>query len=519
MPRETHLFQSAESGIRWWRTDSRLLVTVVWLVGIVAFFAVEEQYLRPGRQQAEAARTASISETQVQDSRLKSAEPGDSAIVIKEAAPSIIFTPVNSVHFQSAAPGAETSASVPPATAPPIRHSAPMHEQMVTPGNFEYIGAFRPPHITGTVRNFTFGGWAMAFHDGGDADGKSDGCPGSLFLTGHRQQDLVAEISIPRPFISASRSMDEIPVASVLQPLTDVTNGIRDYMTQGSSEPFQIGGLCVVGNRLHWTLYKYYNVQTVDYPSHGASSLKLSDPAPQGLWHLGPSNSGRSEWHSYKHAGYIFEIPPDQARQWWFGGRNLISGLQIATGLNIASHGPAMFAYSLPNGNAADDHDVDALPLLYNDLSRPAPGFIPSDRWTGGAWLTLNDKQTVIVTGRKSLGESYYGEARPDDCSSDKGFHGAPYEAQMRFYAPQALAASAAGKADPTTIQPWDVWDHNSPGGGFSQYLFPTCTQLLGGLAYDRRNNILYLAQINAGTTTDQPYEPLPVIHVFRIIP
>lgn len=480
----------------------------VWLSGVAAFLVVAKEYLRPAQQEAAMAGMQSASDTNMQRSTISRAEPESNAIAIREVVPKILLS---ADHPVSALPT--------PVPAPPIRHSAPLHEQMVTPGNFEYLGAFRPPHVATTDRSFSYGGWAMAYHDRGDAHGEADGCPGSLFLTGHRQQDLVAEISIPRPVISASHSMDKLPVAAVLQPLSDVTNGIRDDMTQGSSEPFQIGGLCVVGDRLHWTLYKYYNVQTINYPSHGTSSLKLSDPAPEGLWHLGPSNSGRSEWHSYKHAGYIFEIPPDQARQWWFGGRNLISGLQIATGLNIASHGPAMFAYTLPPGEAAENQEVDALPLLFNDLSRPAPDFIPSDRWTGGAWLTLNNKHTVIATGRKSLGESYYGEARPDDCSPDKGFHGAPYEAQMRFYAPQALAASAAGKTDPTSIRPWDVWDHNSAGGGFSQYLFPTCSQLLGGLAYDRRNNILYVVQIDAGTTADQPYESLPVIHVFRIIP
>lgn len=402
---------------------------------------------------------------------------------------------------------------------PTIRHVAPLHEQMLTPGNFEYLGAFRPPHVQNPDATFSYGGWAMAYHDRGDEGGESDGHPGSLFLTGHRQQDLVAEISIPRPLISANHSMDELPEASVLQPLTDLTGGIRKFMTQGSSEPFQIGGLCVVGDRLHWTLYKFYNVQAIDYPSHGTSSLALSSPSPEGLWHLGPSNTGQSQWISYKHAGYIFDIPENQARQWWFGGRNLISGLQIATGLNIASHGPAMFAYSLPASNAAEKPDVDAIPLLYNDLSRPASGYVPSDRWTGGAWLTLNDKHTVIITGRKSLGESYYGDARAGDCTIDKGFHGAPYEAQIRFYAPQALAASAAGKTDPTSITPWDVWNQDSPGGGFNQYLFPTCSQYLGGLAYDRKNNLLYVAQIDAGTTTNEPYEPVPAIHVFQIVP
>lgn len=520
MSAETHFTNSREPAAPLKKSALQVMVAGLGLVGVVALFGRNGLNPRPDSLPAamtdiavndaamttESPLTALDTEdnipqiaTEVREQQLADAEAQETALSepVVDEVPAPVFRARSSVSA--------------------IRHVAPLHEQMVTPGNFEYLGAFRPPHTDNGKARFSYGGWAMAFHERGDAGGETDGYSGSLFLTGHRQEDLVAEISIPQPVIS--RSMDELPVASVLQPLSDITAGIREYMTQGSSEPFQIGGLCVVGDRIHWTLYKYYNVQTVDYPSHGVSSLSLSDPRPEGLWHLGPSNTGRSEWHSYKHAGYIFEIPPDQAQQWWFGGRNLISGLQIATGLNIASHGPAMFAYSLPEGTASKNQDLDALPLAYNDIARPAPDFIPSDRWTGGAWLTLDDKHTVIIVGRKSLGESYYGEARPHDCSSDKGFHGAPYEAQVRFYAPQLLAATAARKTDPTSVVPWDVWDHDSPGGGFHRYLFPTCTQMLGGVAYDRKNNLLYVAQIDAGTTIDQPYASLPAIHVFRIVP
>ena len=515
MSLENHVFDSQETVSGWRPTiGTRSLLNVVWLAAVAGIVVFADTYVTDYRQRAAVAKIDSSL-----DSRI-SAVTNNSTEIEKETAPSPTTSEFISPELPDAALVPAAPAAPPDsAVVPPIRHQAPLHEEMLTPGNFEYLGAFRPPHVKTADQSFGFGGWAMAYSERGDANGETDGHPGSLYLSGHRQQDLVAEISIPRLLISPSHSMDELPVATVLQPLSDVTAGIRDYMTQGSSEPFQIGGLCVVGDRLHWTLYKYYNVGSIDYPSHGSSALTLSDPAPEGLWHLGPSDTGRSQWHSYKHAGYIFEIPDDQARQWWFGGRNLISGLQIATGLDIASHGPAMFAYGLPLRSAAETHDIDAIPLLYNELQRPAPGFNPADRWTGGAWLTLNDKHTVIITGRQSLGQSYYGEARPQDCSTDKGFHGAPYEAQVRFYAPQALAASAAGKIDPCAVTPWDVWNHNSPGGGFSQYLFPTCTQLLGGLAYDRRNNLLYLAQINGGTTKDEPYVPLPVIHVFRIVP
>lgn len=47
--------------------------------------------------------------------------------------------------------------------------------------------------------------------------------------------------------------------------------------------------------------------------------------------------------------------------------------------------------------------------------------------------------------------------------------------------------------------------------------MFDTCGKLVGGLTYDRHRNLLYLVQVDAGKTSDDEYESLPVIHVFRI--
>ncbi|MCA9035081.1 MAG: hypothetical protein KDA91_08125 [Planctomycetaceae bacterium] len=399
----------------------------------------------------------------------------------------------------------------------PHYHASPLHEAMVTPGNFMYLGAFRAPHVDENreASRFCYGGWTLAYNPDGDPSGSSDGFAGSLFISSDPTQELIAEISIPQPVTAKPRFLDAIPAANILQSFGDPTGGIRGSMTGDSSEPFRYGGLHVIDGRLHWTMYKYYNVETIDFPSHGVSTLDLNRPEPQGPWHLGPSETGRSEWHSYKHAGYILRVPDDYANQWFYGHK-LISGLQIATGLNIASHGPSLFAYSLPTVATSPGRSLDALPLMYNDISRPARDFNPADRWTGGAWLRLGEKNTIIISGRKALGEVYYGEARPGDCTIDKGYHGAPYESQIRFYAPQALVAASRHSLDPTGIEPWYIWDGNSPGGGPAQYLFPSCTQYLGGIACDPEHNLLYLVQIDGGATSDREFDPLPVIHVFR---
>jgi hypothetical protein len=399
----------------------------------------------------------------------------------------------------------------------PIRHPARLHDQMITPGNFEYVGAFRPPHVEFDGVTFGYGGWGIAYRPDGDPDGADDGFPGSLFLVGHPQHQLVAELSIPVPFVSRLKLADELPVGHVLQPFFDVTGGVQKAMSGDSSEPFQIGGLLVTGHKLHWTLHKFYNVQGIDYPSHGTAELGQIPTKAAGPWHLGPADTGIPEWHSYKHAGYILEIPQSEADQ-WFGGRNLISGLQISTGLQYSSQGPAMFAYRLPNENLPPGSTLDAVPLCWYSEEQPLPGHHPADRWTGSAWLTLGKKQAVIVVGRISHGEVHYGEPRPGDCSPYKGYHGPPYDVEVAFYSPASLIHVAHGSTPALGLAPWLRWTNTFDGGSISQYLFRTCGQDVGGLAYDRDHNLLYLTQIDAALTSDNKFETLPIIHVFRIV-
>lgn len=400
---------------------------------------------------------------------------------------------------------------------PSVRHPAALHDTMITPGNFEYLGAFRPPRIEQNGTTFAYGGSCVAYRSDGDLSGPRDGYPGSLYLVGHQNHQKVAEISIPVPHYSEYRRADDLPVAETLQPFADMTDGLLAEMTAGSSEHFQLGGLLVTNSLLHWTMHKYYNVSNIDYPSHGTSGLDMQASIADGPWHLGPMHSGRPEWHSYKHAGYLFEIPPGEAKQ-WFGGRNLISGLQISTGLQASSQGPAMFAYSLPPEGTPPNASLSATPLVWYSEQQPIERHHPADRWSGGAWLTLGNKQAIVIAGRKALGDYYYGEARPQDCTPDKGYHGPPYEVELLFYSPASLIHVANGSLPAVGLAPWFRWDNMSEGGGLNQYMFDTCSQQVGGIAYDRQRNLLYLVQLNAAKTRDHEYDPLPVIHVFRIM-
>lgn len=416
-------------------------------------------------------------------------------------------------------PKRDQESSAPGVTAPrpqrikSIRQQTPEHAQMLTPGNFVYVGAFRPPLTDAAGHRFTWGGTAVSWRPPRTGF-SSELNPGTLYLVGHDHEQLVAELSIPGAVISKEKRPDDLPVAEIVQPLTDITAGVLDALTNGSSEPFKLGGLQVDGDRLYWTMYKYYNVSGEDYLSHGSSSLDLSNPDVEGLWHLGPRNSGQDRWHSYKHAGYMCRIPQALADE-VLGGRRLMSGLQISTGRMYSSQGPALFAFPCPNESTRSGANLNALPLLWYPMDREAPAHHPMDRWMGAAWLALAGRHSIVFVGRKAHGPVYYGEARPTDCYPDKGYHGDSYEVQMLFYAPGSLI-QASNRGVPNS-NPWYRWDSNTPGGSIDRFMYQQCGRDIGGLAYDPQRNVIYLVEVNGGTLKENRYDPVPIVHVFQI--
>ena len=396
------------------------------------------------------------------------------------------------------------------------RHVASLHPEMITPGNFEYLGAFIPPHFEDNLNSFAYSPGTLAFRADRDRPETETTLPGSLFLAGHAQQQRVAEISIPKPVLSTLKRAEDLPRAEMLQPFSDVTHGIMQGLSDAlDGADFRLGGMQVAGDRLHWTTHVYYNAAQYDTATHGCCSLDLSERSVQGPWHLGDGASAAPECHSDKHAGYIFEIPKAESEK-WFGGKNLISGLWTVTGQQNSSHGPPMFAYRLPDSLPAGG-SVESLPLVWYPMARPLDHHHPANRWGGGAWMTIGNKQAVIIIGQMSLGQVHYGLARPEDCDENKGYHGTPYESQVNFYSPASLIHVAHGAMGPNDVEPWMRWTDQSEGGGFGQYLFPRCYRDVGGVTYDQEHSLLYISQPNAGATPEHPWSAVPLIHVFRI--
>jgi hypothetical protein len=92
---------------------------------------------------------------------------------------------------------------------------------LLHPDDLVYLGAFRlPPGQAESA--WDWGGAALTFYPDGDPQGDEDGFPGSLFGTGHDWTQMVSEVSIPAPVLSASKQLSELPTAVTLQDFADL---------------------------------------------------------------------------------------------------------------------------------------------------------------------------------------------------------------------------------------------------------------------------------------------------------
>ncbi|MCP4688562.1 MAG: hypothetical protein GY859_10960, partial [Desulfobacterales bacterium] len=365
----------------------------------------------------------------------------------------------------------------------------------IAPGDLVYRGAFAFPAGEG----WTISGHAMTYYPGGDPNGANDGHPGSLYAAGSELQDLVGEISIPSP--SMSRNFDDLPKATVLRPLTDITGGLKDTCTFAPGCLYrEVDGLAYLpdADKIAWNLREWYGVEGYDMDSLGWSELDLT--APRGIWHIGSREDGA--FHYQKTCDYLFTAPESFAET-WLEGKRLIAGNQNEAGANGGSQGPSFIALApWEDGDPpAPGQALDALALVYYPeiyecvWEDPAvchlPGYRAVDNWGGAVWAFTSEQSAILVTGRKGLGDNCYGEytdCNNDPCSTSRGYHAWPYETQILFYDPMEITNVVGGSA-----QPWDVLPYatHTPS---SEVFNPSCG-VLGAAAYNDENRMLYIAE------------------------
>ncbi|NQV08998.1 hypothetical protein HQ529_04060 [Candidatus Woesearchaeota archaeon] len=391
-------------------------------------------------------------------------------------------------------------------------------KRLVTHEDIEYMGAFQPERIDGTTDRWGFGLKALTYYPDGDGGGLEDDYSGSLF--GSAFSGKIAEMSIPSPVIPLTKyrinifaPFSELPTSITLQPFVDITGGLMSAiqdLTGPSGVKVSFYSLAYLPkqgaqttDKLYWGLNNPYPAGGDILPTLGWADINLSNIQSAGAWFV--------EGHGFAHVNaYLFEIP----KQWadtYLDGKYLATGRSGGSINTRWSHGPALIAVApWESGNPPSYNDIlDSTDVLYyspfnNDLS----DWRWHDAYAGGAWLTVGNKSAVVFNRLRGAGNFWYGVYRNGECQpgGSKGFSW-PYWGQLVFFDTNDLTDVATGKKE--IYEPEQYLDFRT-----KKYTVPTCDDDLGdnewfkGMAYDRENGILYVAQSNGEA---------PLIHVFQI--
>lgn len=431
---------------------------------------------------------------------------------------------------------------------------------LVRPQDFRYLGAFKLPGGDERPLTFAYGGNAMTFNPDGDPTGSSDGCPGSLFITGHDRMpygeladgNQVAEITIPMPVLADS--VDDLNQAEFVQGFQDVAQGFFPGMDELTRVGMQYLDHPATGPKIHIGWGQHFALDT-PAPTHAWFDPDLSNANMQGSWFIGDQSF-------YSVNGYMFEIPQDWADQ-FAQGRYLATGRFRDGGWS--GMGPALFAYRPwidDSGTAAapGTHLQETVLLLYEssentaNIERSLDGYQHPDEWEGGAWITTSSGNSAILfAGTKATGDRYwYGYANPagaevpcvdadlvgqfnvcvmadgspcpdedlvecSDHNDNRGWWSSRFDAQFLLYDPTDLARVAAGRMESWEPQPYARMDIdeflflNSPVAG-EEMLGSGGQRLarIGAVAYDRDDDLLYVLELFADGAK-------PVVHVWLI--
>jgi hypothetical protein len=334
-----------------------------------------------------------------------------------------------------------------------------------------------------------------------------------LFAVGHAQFQLTAEVSIPRP--RRARRVDRLPRARYLQGFSDATGGLIDQPPSCCGT--DVGGQLVIDGRLYGSVYVYYDAAGRQVRSEWARrSTSLRAGKVRGLFQVGAQGAGFV-------SGWMAAVP----RPWQplLGARALVGNCCIPI-ISRTSFGPAAFSFDpakLRGARANPDHPLVYYPQDHPTLGpwdgnwNPRRGRLFNGGTTIGGMVLPEGSRSLLFFGTQGVGRFCYGDptsnrslagqTAPDGATwcydpdgGGKGPHTYPYQPEVWAYDAAQLAAVRAGRRKPWQVRPYAVWRLSLP---FSS---PT----VGGVAYDPRRGLIYLAQQYAG-------QAAPVIDVFRV--
>lgn len=364
-----------------------------------------------------------------------------------------------------------------------------------------YRGSFRVPLTDTGDANFAYGGTALAFNS----------AHSSLYLVGHDWHQRVAEIDIPD--IRKSAAVGDLATSTVLQPLTNATEGKISTLNPGDPNAKKVGGLLPYRDKLYISAYSYYDGAGTQVLSHFVTGLDLSVSGDvSGPYRVGKLKAGYV-------SGYMGLVPV--AWQTALGGPAFTGQCCIAI-VGRTSYGPALFTFD--PAEIGVKSPVPATPLVYYPGETPLGAWDGSNPYFNGSSevrgvVMPEGTRSVLFFGRHGVGPFCYGAGTanqslagtkmpdgvkychdPEDNS--KGTHGYPYAYYVWAYDALDLAAAKSGHKRPWQLKPYAVWKLDFPFRAWSTHL--------NGAAYDAATGRIFVSQGFADTSK-------PLIHVFTV--
>ncbi len=369
-----------------------------------------------------------------------------------------------------------------------VEHAAapdPSALSLLAQKDLHYVGAFRLPEGRFGGSDFPFGGTAMAFNPANH----------SLFIVGRYQDQMTAEITVPAAV--TSDALDALPIAKVLQPFFDDTEGKRNTVHDPGTFN-ALGGHLVFGGMLYGTAYSTYDADYTQKVSHYRRSLTLQTSGVLGM--LRVKNDGDNAGFV---SGYMAVVP--EVWQPLLGGPAITGQCCIGI-VTRTSNGPSAFVFNPADLGRKDP--VPTSPLVFYPSDSPLASWDSQNEYYNGtthiAGVVLPvGTRTLLFFGSHGIGSWCYGVGGPDGkckdpVSSSTGTHAYPYTHQIWAYDVNELKR---GKRAPWKAKPYGLWRFDIP--------FQNGRRVPAGVAYDPATSRIFLSELtNRGET---------VIHVFEV--
>jgi len=372
---------------------------------------------------------------------------------------------------------------------------------LLGPASLVYQGAFRLPQLPNPVgATFSYGGTAMAY----------DASRNGLFMVGHDQTQLAAEVNIPNPVLvpvttpRGSPLINTLPRAVLIQPFADSWDGKLPSIGAGTPK---IGGMFVFGPTLVQTAYLFYDASSVQTKSHVRSGTLLSTPNDvAGPYQVGTVPGFVSGWMAETPAAYVSELGPALT------GNCCLSIIgRTSLGPAVSTFDPSQLGVTIP---------LPSTTLLAYPLSHPTLGNCSSSATLFncavlmGGMVFPNNTRSVLFFGRLGSGPACYGDGvstQPpgmnqcyDPSETAKGYHAFPYAYEVWAYDVLDLIAVKHGTKLMWDVQPYATWTLTLP------FTYPANT--LKSAAYDPATSRIFLTQQYGDFDA-------PLVHVFTIQP